>query len=337
VRRTIVLAVVFLALLGAGIPLLHRPARVVASGPRGGASKLAPEAVAWVTVPTRPAEVHPAPREIPNAPPPPAPGKRTALIVGINHAAGHNPLQGAVRDADNLRQALASYGFPSGNVTVLEEGAATSARILAELDRLALRSPADGRAVFMFAGHTRRVGSSNYFVAADGGYISAGAVASRLARVQAPMWVVLPTCYAGGYQLNGIVGPRRIATFASSADNVSYEIGSAGSWLVLYMVEYAMIDREAPASVEAAFAYAKAAIDNVNPDRAPYMVDGFPGDMVLGVPGSGAPAPEFAPSSGDGVSGPGPDGTAESAPQANPPDQHERVSVCGDRFSVSCS
>jgi hypothetical protein len=239
------------------------------------------------------------------APPPPVPAKRMALVIGINHAAGHRPLQGAVADATMLQKALVQYGFPEGNIIMLTDGAATTSRILSALDELAARSPADGRAVFSFAGHTQLMGGVSHFVAADGGLISAGTLASKLARVRAPMWVALPTCYAGGYALPGIVGPNRIATFASGAHSVSYELGSSGSWLMLYMVEYAMLDHEAPRSVEASFNYAHAAIVKVNPDREPFMVDRIPGDFVLGSPKSPSGSNHFQPPpSGDGVSGP---------------------------------
>jgi len=241
--------------------------------------------------------------------PPVAPQKRTALIIGVNHAPGHSPLQGAVKDATNMQQALVAYGFPEANVVVLTDAEATAARILTELDRLAARSPADGRAVFAYAGHTRMMGGVPHFVAGDGGLIPAGTVAAKLARVRAPMWVALPTCYAGAYALPGIIGPNRIATFSSAADSESYELGPAGSWLILYMVEYAMLDGEAPQSVEASFAYARAAIDKVNPDREPFIVDRIPGDFVLGVRKSAVqPGTEAAtsPGSGDGVSQPSP-------------------------------
>jgi len=239
-------------------------------------------------------------------PPPVAPQKRTALIIGINHAAGgHSPLQGAVKDATNMQQALVEYGFPEANVVVLTEREATAARILSELDRLAARSPADGRAVFSFAGHTRLMGGVPHFVTADGGLIPAGTIAAKLARVRAPMWVALPTCYAGAYALPGITGPNRIATFSSSASSESYELGPAGSWLILYMVEYGMLDGEAPSSVESSFAYARAAIAKVNPDREPLMIDGIPGDFVLGPwRRYGTSARTSSQPAGDGVSPP---------------------------------
>ena len=94
---------------------------------------------------------------------------------------------------------------------------------------------------------------------------------------------------------------------SSAANSETYELGPAGSWLILYMVEYGMLDGEAPASVESAFAYARTAIAKVNPDREPFMVDGIPGDFVLGPwrPFGESVAPSQP--AGDGVSPPSQD------------------------------
>ena len=124
------------------------------------------------------------------------------------------------------------------------------------------------------------------------------------------MWVALPTCYAGAYALPGIVGPNRIATFSSAADSVSYELGPAGSWLILYMVEYAMLEGEAPRSVESSFAYARAAIGRVNENRVPFMVDRIPGDFVLGTLGPPGREAVSTPPGGDGVSQPSNDASS---------------------------
>jgi hypothetical protein len=318
-----------IGLIALSIPHFHGASH--SSATRGEA--IAPQASVTVTAPpaAAPARVSVLAAEVTRPElPPVTPQKRTALLIGINHANGHASLQGAVKDATNMQQALVSYGFPESNVVVLTEGEATASRILTELDRLAARSPADGRAVFSFAGHTRMMGGVPHFVTADGGLIPAGTIAAKLARVRAPMWVALPTCYAGAYALPGIIGPNRVATFSSAADQESYELGPAGSWLILYMVEYAMLDGEAPQSVEASFAYARRAIDKVNPDREPFMVDRIPGDFVLGVrrpaaePGSEAASPP----NGDGVSQPVSDDGAQSGGSSRGP-----IMVCsGVRF-----
>jgi hypothetical protein len=214
----------------------------------------------------------------------PVAGKRTALIVGINRAKGGRPLPGSVTDATNLRNALIEYGFPKKNITVLLEDDATRSRIREELDRLAVRTPKTGLAVFAVATHTRRHGGENELLTVDGLRISASELAGRLGRVRSRMWVALPTCYAGGYNRAGIVGPNRIATFASSADERTYQLGSSGSYLFIHMVREAMLKGRASGSVEEAFHYAKNTLEREAPERVPSMSDGIDGELVLGPP-----------------------------------------------------
>jgi hypothetical protein len=208
--------------------------------------------------------------------------KRHALIVGINKARGGRPLPGSLTDAENLREALLMYGFKSKNITMLREGEATRAGILAGLGSLAQRTPASGVAVFAVATHTRRHGGQNELLTADGLRISANELGSHLGRVRSPLWSAFPTCYAAGYAVPGIVGKDRIATFASSAREVSYQLGEAGSFLIHTMVRRGMIDRNAPASVEDAFRFAKQTLEKESPKHVPVISDGLRGDLVLG-------------------------------------------------------
>jgi hypothetical protein len=332
---------VWVLVIGVGLPLL-RGGQSSRGHERGEAVLGQPRAFASVTLPSGPPSRPVAVASEAPTLPPPAPEKRSALVIGVNHAPGHSALQGAVTDAINLQKALVAYGFPEANVVTLTEGQATAGRILSELDRLAARSPADGRAVFAFAGHTRMVGSVPHFVAGDGGLIAAGTIAAKLARVRAPMWVALPTCYAGAYALPGIIGPNRIATFSSAADSVTYELGPAGSWLILYMVEYAMLEGEAPRSVESSFAYARAAIGRVNENRVPFMVDRIPGDFVLGTLGPPAGGEAVStPPGGDGVTQPSNDansGVPADDSQQSGGSSRGPVMVCrGVRFGCPSS
>jgi hypothetical protein len=274
----------------------------------------------------------------PKPPPPVAPSKRRALIIGINRAAGSRPLAGAVADAKNLGRALGQYGFLETNVSMLLEGEATRSDILSKLDELAVKTPKDGVAVFALATHTRVHGGQNHLVAADGGLISATELAGRLAKVKSKMWVALPTCFAGGYALPGVVGDNRVATFASSAREESFELGTAGSYLFINMVRKAMIEGRAPSSVESAFNFAEAEIRRTAPRRVPLMSDGVKGDLVLGAyqkrrvvdlaASSPAPSstPEYEPSPPDQA----------YAPQPTPvPRSRRGVKVCG-RIRVNC-
>jgi hypothetical protein len=253
------------------------------------------------------------------------------LIIGINHAAGSRPLAGAVADARNLGRALSQYGFLESNVSMLLEGEATRADILAKLDELAAATPKDGVAVFALATHTRVHGGQSHLVAADGGLISASELAGRLAKVKSKMWVALPTCFAGGYALPGVVGKDRVATFASSAHEESFELGSAGSYLFINMVRKAMIEGKAPDSVESAFEFAEAEIRRTAPRRVPLMTDGVNGDLVLGAYEKrrviDLAAPQPAPSSAPEYQPSPPD--QAYAPQPTPAPRSRRgIKVC---------
>lgn len=226
--------------------------------------------------------------------PPLSPPRRTktALIIGINDEDAADPLSSAVTDALYVREALYRYGFRPEDVTVLLEDQATRPQVLDELRRLADRTPSSGLAVFAWSGH----GGSKSLRTAEGARLHAGELSSALSAVPSPMWVSLAACNAGAYALPGIVGPGRVATFSSQADQRTYE-ATRGSHLMLQMVRYGMIDGHAAASVEEAFAFAERSISEVNPQRAPVMFDGVAGDLVLG------PVPARTAGPGEGHSG----------------------------------
>lgn len=210
---------------------------------------------------------------------------RQALLIGIDHAPGASPLEGAVGDVRVLEEALLAYGIPADQVVVLEDREADRDRILDAIDELAAVTPPDGRAVFAFAGHTRRIGGRNHIVTADGRMISAGELAEALGRVRAPMWVALPTCYAAGFSVPGIVGPGRVTTFASAADQPSYEsLEFERSFLFEYMVGRGMLAGRASGSVEQAYSYAHDALAREFSRHVPLIDDRFPGHLTLGPP-----------------------------------------------------
>lgn len=211
-----------------------------------------------------------------------APSERTAVIVGINNAPGSAPLPGSVADAMNLRSALTGYGFESKNITMLLDGRATRPAILSELRSLAARTSPNGVAVFAIAAHTTRARGMNHLITAEGGRISSRELAAHLSAIRSPAWIALPTCYAAGYALPGIVGFNRIATFASAPNAQSYQMGDAGSFLIHHMVKRAMVERRAPSSVESAFAFAHDEIAREYPEHLPSISDGYPGDLALG-------------------------------------------------------
>jgi hypothetical protein len=280
------------------------------------------------------------------------PSKRRALIVGINRAKGGRPLPGSVTDAKNTRDALLGYGFPASNITMLLDREATRSAILGHMDSLAARTPKDGIAVFAVASHTRRRGGTNELLTADGKRISAYEMASKLRKVRSPMWVALPTCYAGGYAIPGIIGPKRVATFASPKDQPTYQLGEAGSYLIINMVRKGMLEGHAPSSVEDAFRFAKRTLEREHPNRVPTMSDGIAGDLVLGESTFGSPSTQTTfrrphqqgstfPSAQTDTSGSATsraeyddgDGTAPSPTPA--PRRKGNVGVCG-KFAYNC-
>ncbi|MGH2759363.1 MAG: caspase family protein [Actinomycetota bacterium] len=276
-----------------------------------------------------------------------APAKRTALIIGINHSQGAPPLPGSVRDAMNLHDALIGYGFREENITLLLDGQATKPAILAGLRSLAARTPSNGIAVFAAATHTGRWGGTNSFATAEGGRISAGVLAAHLGEVRAPAWVALPTCYAEGYALPGIVGFNRVATFASSADRESYQAGDAGSFLFIHMVRRGMLEGRAPTSVESAFGFAHSELSRRHPEYVPLMNDGYPGNLVLGPAPTIRTArweppaePEQEPQTWDGweydTYGSDPYEDPSATPSPTPePERRSGWSVCGS-VSYNC-
>lgn len=264
------------------------------------------------------------------------PSERTAVIVGINNARGTTPLPGSVRDAHNLHAALLGYGFRDENITLLLDGQATRSAVLGALGSLAARTPPSGLAVVGIATHTKRSGGTNLLATAEGARISAAELASHLRAVRAPAWIALPTCYAGGYAQPGIVGYNRIATFASTNDRMSYQAGSAGSFLFIHMVRRAMLEGRAPESVESAFDFARRELERDFPDYVPSVSDGIPGDLVLG--------PFHSKVSGwepDGGSSQSSDDYSYDNYEVSPTPQPERsrprrpVVVCG-RFRYNC-
>ena len=172
-----------------------------------------------------------------------------------------------------MRTALLEYGFHSSDIVVLRDGQATRPRILSELQRLVARTPSDGIAVFAAASH----GAGTSFRTAEGARLYASDLGRYLGRIRAPVWTALAMCYAAGFAVPGVVGPNRIATFSSAANQLTFEIGGAGSELFYAMIRQGMIDAGAPRSVESAFNFAHATLAK-DYSNLPVMSDGVPGE-----------------------------------------------------------
>jgi hypothetical protein len=168
---------------------------------------------------------------------------------------------------------------------MLIDGQATRSAILSELRSLAARTSSSGIAVFGLASHS----SQSSFRTTEGARISAGELATNLGAVRGRMWNILSTCYAAGYDIPGVTGPGRVATFSSSSSALTWEAGSAGTYIVRSMVVEGMIEGKAATSVEDAFNYSK----RKEPSRAPIISDGVGGELELG-PFTWGPKPEAA-------------------------------------------
>ena len=204
----------------------------------------------------------------------------TALLIGIDNAPGSTPLEGSITDVQTMKKALVKYGFKGENVKTLVDGEATRQGIFNALDSFAARTSGKGLAVFHLSTHSSSGDAT--FATGGGGRISRQELAAKLGRVRGKLWSNLATCYSGSYNLPGIVGKDRIAVFSSEATERSWQVGEAGSWMVIYMIKKGMLEREAP-SIENAFHYAKNELQKDAPERTPILSDGIDGDVKLPV------------------------------------------------------
>jgi hypothetical protein len=234
-----------------------------------------------------------------------------------------------------MHRALRLYGFPDDGITMLVDREATRPAIEAALETLAERMSAGGVAVVAISTHTRLRSGRAELVTADGDLLSSKRLASLVGAIPSRTWVVLPTCYAGAYARPGVVGSGRIATFAAPADRRAYQLGSAGSYLMLHMVKEAMIDAHAPDSVESAFRHAVGTLRRVAPSHVPIMSDRIPGELELGPVTWSADGPDpYAPHPWRG-------GEVEPPPAADTPTPspapHDRIRICAEPLRLNCS
>jgi len=202
---------------------------------------------------------------------------RTALIVGVNDQDPNRPALGAATDAGYLRDALLAHGFRAADMTVLVNGAATRRSVLYELGRLSRRTAPGGLAVVGISTHA----SGSSFRTGDGSRVSVSELAARVGVIPGTVWTIMAVCYAGRFAVPGVTGPRRIGTFSSDANHLSFEKGSTGSDFFYYMIELGMLKRAADGSVEQAFDYAQLHIEQ-DGSSPPVMSDGTAGEVVLG-------------------------------------------------------
>jgi hypothetical protein len=205
-----------------------------------------------------------------------------SVVIGINDYPGvSHDLNSARNDAADMDAALARFQTPGAQRVVLSDGQASADTIRRSLDWLVAHSGPEATAVFFFAGHVRKLSSrTEALVGSDGRTVSDTEVADRLAGLRGRAWIVIAGCYGGGF--TEVLAPGRILTGAAPANRVAYESNDLRrSYLGEYLTHRALLQGKADASVEQAFGWALAALQQDHPDRLPVQYDQFAGDMTL--------------------------------------------------------
>jgi hypothetical protein len=234
-------------------------------------------------------------------------------MIGVNDYPGtRHDLQSARQDAEEVDSALARLGVPGSNRLLIRDAQATAPTLRRALDWLRAHAAENAVVVFFYAGHVRKAGDGREaIVAADGALVHDADLASMMSSVPAKQgWVAIAACFGGGF--TEVLRPGWVLTGAAAAGEVANENEQLRrSYLVEYMVRRAMIEHN-EVTVEAAFAWAHAALSREHPDRVPVQFDHGPGDIDLR-PGLAALTP--APGRPDG---------SEKPPPSTPPSNGER-------------
>ena len=243
-------------------------------------------------------------------------GGTWAVLIGIDdYPGGGYDLGSAVKDVDDVDEALSRFGVTNDRRMVLRNGQASADGMLVAMDWLTANAGPDATMVVFYAGHIQKLAAgSEALVGADGGLVHDTELAAMLDRSPASRaWIGIAGCYAGGF--TEVLKPGRVLTAAAAADQVAYENASLGrSYLVEYLVHRAML-ANGITTVEEAFAWASAELRREHPDRQPVMFDHLAGDLDLRVaiapagPAPAGPAPA-APPPPPAPAPPAPDGCA---------------------------
>lgn len=227
-------------------------------------------------------------------------GGTWALLVGINDYPGlRYDLHYAVRDIEDVDEALRRRGVTADRRMILRDRQATAGVVRAGLDWLTAHAGPEATIVLFYAGHVQKLGpDTEALVGSDGEVVTDAEVAALLDRSPAARgWIGIAACYAAGF--TEVVRPGRVVTAAAPAHALAYENDAFGrSYLVEYMVRRAMLGAGVT-TVEAAFARASAELQRDHPDRAPVQFDQLEGDLDL----NPAPPPP-PPASGAGTAPP---------------------------------
>ncbi len=287
------------------------------------------------------------------------PARVRAVVVGINrYPAPSPPLYAAVADATDMISALQRQPGPRPEITALLDGQATDRNIRAALGHLVAASRPQDTVVLFFAGHVRSLGGGTEgFVSADRHLLTDRSMAAVLAPLASDhVWVVMATCYGGGF--TELLAPGRILTAASPAGQVSYESARLGrSFLGEYVVRRGLLNGEAGgATVQQVVGWADAMLrrdgprfDIVNFDRSlgPISLDGVlrtsvpapaPLRPTAGTPDA-APSPTMPANSSTPSGAEGADGsssTSTQVPTQSDPPAPATTQPCGNVGKLLC-
>jgi hypothetical protein len=237
-----------------------------------------------------------------------------AVVIGVNDYPGDaNDLDYAVNDASDAVQALSLQGVDDSHVMFLRDGQVTAPVVHSAVQWLDTHAGPDAVAVFFYAGHVGKAGSSEAIVTSDGGRIRDVELADwfrPLAAKQA--WFTIAACYGGGF--DELLGPGRVLTAAAGPNDVAYESSTfSRSYLGEYMIHRAMIEGAANDTVQSAFSWASQHIAQDYPDREPVQFDESNGHVDLRPNSTGdAPPPDASAS-------PPPDQPTPDQPPSDPP------------------
>lgn len=230
--------------------------------------------------------------------PDPTAGK-WAVVIGIaDYKGGSSDLWNPDDDAKEMYSELVNQqGYPTGNVKLLTNRAASASAIIAAIDWLVLNEKAGNEVVFFYSGHGFRAADTEGWdsdAESDGydeGIVSHdlyglpdGLLKQKFAAIESTRFALLfGSCHSGGMFDDGddLQQTGRIIAAACKADQYGWDYSNLGNTLWGYhFVDTGLLDNQA-ASIEAAHTYAYSLVIAAQPDSQPQLSDGIARDFVL--------------------------------------------------------
>lgn len=240
--------------------------------------------------------------DTPSFPQPAPPRKKYAVVIGIVY---QDPQFGIIHHTDNDAASLNNlltqqWGYPQDHVLTLLNGQATRENIVQALNWLATNPDIDRNTdvVFYYSGHGIRNGYginapgldvgaaivpydfAGFDFRAGNGLIWDGELAQYLGQVKAGrIWISFDSCFSGSFNRPGIVGPNRVVTMSSQADQLSSEIDNTQRGVLTQLLVDEGLARGL--SIEEAFSVAGPRA-SVEYNQNPQMADDYAGNLYLG-------------------------------------------------------